>query len=1798
MLSLLLFSYSSCTDQGCIEADDFGEYEQQILTIPANALGESCDYHPDQPLDSVDQGAGLKVCFTSGTIQIVDEQGISHSSPTGCSGFDDSVTKNICVEQCRQSCINQNSADSSGAEPDWVATSPKQSGQNIGVSITPGSEIYIRAIGSVVLGGDKSKPIFTRSTENSLQSKQNDFSGSFVDLKAGVSKDVKFSGRWANGSSNFGGDINSTTPSEKSAAFNGARRLVAYVIPAPGGYGFDTSATSEFAGTRGTPLFADDRLWACSYINAELKQSSCQSLPYNAANGYANTNDTIAQTYYKISSAEKSANLGKIGGMIRFVNDGLEALSVDPFAISGTVCNPTCSPLPSGVVGGMVGDLNSSTPASIQNNQTYAVRVLLKNLGSGTNSDNCSLGTAVGTSALSATISYVDANGNNATLPAQNIATNKISWSTNDIILEPGDTLTFANNSASFGGANCGQVTAYRLNKLQDIVIEKSGFVSFTRLATSGSSGNCTLNGRIINPAGSRIDDPSNDFDNDFYEYDSFAITNSIDPISNLSVPISNSTISSTPFNKTWSSKVFVRKGQMIRLDPSSWNGSWVTGSGGTRQCGIGMAMKVGGIDMTTGKIDERPALLCKGVATDQIPNPLCKLGADGTCQEYSEDCNYDPITRAPKNPDKFCPIESCQENFTCTSSGSSCSCDSSNPLVTFATCNACKAAKFAAGNQPTKIPLTLDQCYDLENYKGKVSNIPSATGFTIEQLSDAGIAKGAKKLATFNGSYGNFENFNDTGTTESTTYSNNKIYHLSQQLYSEVDGRLLFLLIDNNSFDQNLLTAYDNNGGSGSSYNGLNGYKIDLSGQQEFKNGQWLEAILCQEIDGGNSCSSFEMPTQVDGQPNIIKVLDPDTAGNDPQVVSYYQFDPYGSILRINNPNATGYDPDSNSLSLTTQGDNFYRHSYDGTSNAINADNSDSAKSKRLSNLRISFKIKDSDVPNCDVDNPVLGQTSCSSDNCGVVVENRFYDSSTIGNVNQICGADTRIGTGTTDCKKQFFCANKYYNNSGQYQVVVKVENKNANISDIVNQVVSPVIEIMDGKADGSTIGQAERVYKQIVGDARFQAIVQLMVILMITFYGVGYLMGVSEFSQGEIVSRIIKIGVIYLFISPQGWEWFDKFFVNFFKHGTDYVTFLMASAFDRSAELKTAIASNDFYDKSILFSGIDRVFGMFFSSAVQKKISALLFASIFGPVYLYIIYLSFFLYVYAVANAVLLYLTAQVFISILFVLGPLFFIMLLFNQTKDMFDKWLSELIGFSLQQIFLLTTLAFFNMMMFEIIKMALGYRICWDDVWVINIYITRIKLLSFWTIASMPSRLSLQSDIGNIGNPEGIPSLFSILFIYVIASLMHKFIDFMTNLGASIGGSLKATAMGAGIKAAGNAAMKNAKKIYQDGFDGKGGIGSKIDGATQSVDRALFDSGKKADKDRKDKKDQANKDRTNRSALSKAGDDAIKAFKDNPANALALKNASPEEQNKMLQAHRNQKMKEKGEELGLDGKTIKRLMEQKASFGGDDLLDAAKNAWKDRDIRNKNLAEKDANVKLSGSQLRNAMKAAKPEQKAELAKAANEGELQVKVGLKDKAKQSWDNQSYGKAAVQGLGAGVAAVASPVAKVAAAPFKAAKAAAKAGVQKMKEVAGKSSYDKARDDLVEKGEIGDSKYGTGWAASKEDKAKIRGRMKERSAEKSIQSTKVSKETANFVARETGGTAVSRLDRNSEYQSKLKEELTSAQETIDSGGSSDEMKNAQAKVKKLEKVLKNVDKKVNKLSAQNNPGESESDDE
>jgi len=1780
---LLFLSFASCTDQGCIEADDFGEYQTQTLEIESNAAAESCNYDPSLSLSDASQGSGIKACLTSGSVSVTDSGNVTQTTSSGgCNGKQsDGVTPldashlNLCVNSCVQSCVaGSSSAGGANPEPNWKSTDQRDSTQNAGVQILPGSKIIITATGSVTLSNSANYQNIYIPVDGLLENgmapnyKTSDWStASIFDVTKGQELNLSFNGHWSRPSigvskgyyntADIGGGTAALSPNSawNSAIYDGAISLVAYTIPQPSGYLFDYSKSYEVLGTKGTPLLPDPRTWTCDYNSEKIYNKNDTSTLINlldsncylksdgyASLGYSPSVDIAvsSNSSFAITSSSASNSLGYYGGPIRWLGDGVDSPSSNAknFYNTLTVSKNTTSIS----AGASVASDGTKAPQSqvvtipvgglsVINNDSIPYMVFL-----GANNTNC-----VGANIA---IKIIDSDGDVLTNNTS-IETPESGWGLSSgypkvsrLTVAPGQTITLTPpalcGSATYGNGN-NSVNA-KFIAYKDITLTQSGFIRFTTL--NATSGTCTLNGRIINPQNSETS-------SDFYEYDNFNSLSSVDPLDSLSVPSSGLT------SLNWSKKVFVRKGQKIRLSPISWNGvvsvNSTSGSSIYRQCGIGMVMKV----------VPRPALICKGIATEIInnPNPSClqdfKAG-DATligCQAYATECSDS------SNTANYCPYDACKSTITCTDGTSDNNYTKTNCTktsnVNSSACNTALSAlsatsknsfKISCGDNycsdkmntnaqiSAKIGQQLAQCYDLENYTGRVQDIPIAQGSIIDS-SNAMFSKGAVKLANFNGFYGNFSNFKDTGKVDSTS-NNNRIYQSSNISFSQ-NGRLKFLFLTNNKdfrdLDQNYsasqdLTSsypYSSLSSRGSYYNGNNGFKISFDGTLQFSNGQWLEAKLCKETNS-HSCRSLAISTDtasIEAQPKLVLLNDPATSGTNPVLSNSanYQFDAYGTLTRVTAPGAK--DCSASSQGIDTEiNSTYYCHTYLNSTSSYIYDSSkttpfSSSDYDELNTLRLTFKIKDPETTNCII--PGSGSVT----NNGIKLTNPAYQAGS-GNDSATCKASdgpTSL-TASNPCTKQYYCTSVYANNSGKYYVTVKVTNPpGSNISNIIGGVITPVIETMDGKhtvaADGTitkTVGQSERIYTLVVGDSRYQAILSMSLALMIMFYGVTYLMGISELNSSELINRCIKIALIYFFSSPTGWYWFNLFVVKWFKDGTDYLAFMMASSFDDSAELAKAISLNDYYDKSVLFSGVDKVFGLFFSQAVQKKISALLFASIFGFVYLWIIYLSFMLYVYAVGNAILYYLTAQIFISILFTLGPIFFIFTLFNQTKGMFDSWLNQLIGFSLQQILLLTTLSFFNMMMYEVLKMSLGYKICWDEVWTINI-ITRVTLLSFWTPASLPPRLNTQTDVGNIGHPEGIPSLFSILFIWVIASLMKSFITFMTDLGASIGGSLKASEMGKGLGDAIAGMQKYSSERFNDLT--KATIGEPI----KRLDAALFDSGEHADKARKERQDKNRKDQGLKESLNKAGNEAMSKFK--RENALAYSKMSESEKKEALLSAKEQGIKKQADKLGISDKELKRLKSDKGlKYEGSNLLVAAAQAARQKagfggGTLSKSLNDSKIDTKMSFSEAKEGMSKMSKEERADFLKRADNKEVAIGKSTSQKvigaAKTAVSPATGTLKGLSGVGGDLRRVVSSGGKDLSfsatsknisdtkSALGAAKDSVKKAAGKAANFAGFNEYDKATKQLEASGTINrmasGSIVGTNWARPEKEKQLIR---------------------------------------------------------------------------------------------------------
>lgn len=1583
-LSLAFFLITSCTGNGCVEADDYGEFENQLLEVYANTTQNSCKFDTSKAInDTKAQGAGMLACLKE------TAQTINGKNYTGCSKVTPYNDLYQCFSVCYNTCIIDLMKNSLNTEPSWEATNSVSSGLKPSVTIYPDSEISIKVNGNIKLGEEIYSSYFPIDSRNyaydtiklDASPSSTTYNKYFVDLAASSPAYLNIYGNWIDtsdpspdsgatktigpGSSSFyQPPAGASLDSSSGTIINGLKRVLIHTIPHPVGYSLKTSCIGEIpAGSSnkesqcmlGIPLLADPRVWSCTYPSATISNPATTSTCLNstlAADNYRafypfsiyTANDI--GSYYPVSNTEKLPQLGQYGGFIRWTGDGIKQTSFDPFARDSVTCTSSgnCSNLENMdqyIEGRILGNISSAN-AVITNRNNFAKRVYFRSLAP---DSSCQSGYSISVTNLDPrSISY----NSSVSIP---ITT---SWSSIYVDLEPngGQISIQANVRANPSGVNCGNFLAMKYIPYHDILVSNSGFVKFTNVRGIGS---CNLNARIINTAA---------IDQSYYEF----ATDAQDPLSSLSVPSSTSHI-----NMNWSTEVFVRKNQTIRILPTTWNNNFTTPTG-FAQCGVGMAMY----------ITPRPAVLCKGTSTDYVFNPRCEIDYDSTnsitgCKASSPECE-DPSTSF------YCPSSSyCQYklanciNGSATTAKTGCTTPNTETVgtcsysssITAAKCASCSSKLLDATREVPKYSISnVDTCFDLENYKGRVSDIT----LTANEIPESLLSKGLKFLEFFNGYYGSLW---PTGETKQIEQSSSKVHQTKNPIVSAVNSRVIFSFIDGGDLTQ-AISATSNNTGS---------FNIKLGNPMNFKNGEWLQIKLCS--DSGNNCFGIN-PTHVSGQGNIVLHSTPisDTTRQIPNYdLGNYKFDFFGNIVRYQAPNSSN---DCSLNGVTTQiGSNFYCHTHETrTSNDLNAMTAaqKQARQTNIEKLRLSFKIFDPEQTTCYIDKPTntngLAYDGVTPPFDGILIDNPQETSSSSSS--GYCDKKTFANNGTCNLKK--ICVNPYNNNSGKYDVLVSVKSSvNNNISRIISGIIQPFSEIFDGYRIGNTSypGETERLYRNLINHPQYIITMKFALVLMFVFYGIGYLMGVSELNQSEIVMRFFKIAMIFLFTSEVGWEWYKLLVITLFKDGTDYLVFSFVGNFDDSAELISAIANNDFSNKGLLFRSVDKVLNIAFSDTVSKKVSSFLFSNFFGWAYLLIFYFGILKYVYAVATTVMLYLTAKFFMSILFVVGPIFILFTLFNQTKDFFDRWLKYMISFSLQQLLIATTMAFFSLLLYEIIKLTLSFKICWEEIWVIN-FPFRISLMSFWTISNVPKSTIVQAGSYSAGSNQAIPSLYSIMFFWLVSSMMKHMISYMDTVATALGGGLQASTLASGLKSAAMK-IKNTTKAYGKKYFNKALKETGLDNAVARIDNYLFDSGKIAKQKQRDVKAEAVRESINRNEMKDAGKQAITDYKKN--NAEKLSKMSDKERETKLKEVRDQAIKDKGKELGLDDDKIKDIMTKGGKFSPTSrnsvVAGAQYLAHAIRNLRGKNTGLGDKAIKdtsISQSDVKAAIKEMDSEQRA--------------------------------------------------------------------------------------------------------------------------------------------------------------------------------------------------------------------------
>lgn len=305
------------------------------------------------------------------------------------------------------------------------------------------------------------------------------------------------------------------------------------------------------------------------------------------------------------------------------------------------------------------------------------------------------------------------------------------------------------------------------------------------------------------------------------------------------------------------------------------------------------------------------------------------------------------------------------------------------------------------------------------------------------------------------------------------------------------------------------------------------------------------------------------------------------------------------------------------------------------------------------------------------------------------------------------------------------------YTDNYGEYNITIMQgvgQSGDADSLGILEYIVRMVENVLLGNLDSNKVRQGgvlEGMFKSIVQDTGFILLLQVSLSLYITFYGIAVLFGVAEITKKELMSRVMKIGLILFFTGANSWYFYNQLVVGFFYDSMNYVVSMLTSLSSASLDLDTTTqilkaqldrAEEGTVSSASRFAYIDNVIMMLLSEAAAAKIFALGLSVLWGPLYILIIYALIAAFIYVMLVATAMYAVNIMKIIFVLCLGPIFICFTLFSQTNQMFKNWLGYLAGRSMEIILMFFILFTFVSIININFNEMLGYKTCLETKWI--------------------------------------------------------------------------------------------------------------------------------------------------------------------------------------------------------------------------------------------------------------------------------------------------------------------------------------------------------------------------------------------------------------------------------------------------------------------------------------------------
>ncbi len=350
---------------------------------------------------------------------------------------------------------------------------------------------------------------------------------------------------------------------------------------------------------------------------------------------------------------------------------------------------------------------------------------------------------------------------------------------------------------------------------------------------------------------------------------------------------------------------------------------------------------------------------------------------------------------------------------------------------------------------------------------------------------------------------------------------------------------------------------------------------------------------------------------------------------------------------------------------------------------------------------------------------------------------------------------------------------------------ISMKIDKGTHFVSDLYRFFVQPIERYIKGgtTSEGrSFIGVQKRFFDKISNPntSIIPTLIKFSLIFYIIFTAMGYLLGLSKYSNWDLISRISKTAIIIALTS--NWNIFNTYLVMFFRDGA----IDLGNNIVGVSQQLGVVSSLDSNSKiANIFKGLDEIISLFTSSDVNAKIWSLLFyPPMMGAIIVLLFYISFYIFIEVIARILIVYISVFIMITFAFIIAPIFLIFSLFKQTQSLFTKWLDLVIGYALQYIMLATAIGFFGSVIKALFINLLGFTVCWQPILYCcgNTPFTIPILEWYKPIIFDYSRFSL--DIKS----QYIPNIWDVALLLVVIYFFKKYLNFVIDLAARISGGI--------------------------------------------------------------------------------------------------------------------------------------------------------------------------------------------------------------------------------------------------------------------------------------------------------------------------------------------------------------------------------------------------------------------------